>query len=150
MKKMWFLKIIITTTAATLIFANPVHAQQLSAGLWKVKTIFKLNGIALPTTEDEDCISATEAKDVKGTVTKELKRNDCEIKSWKVSGKNLEATIACSRAEIEAEGNLKGQFTKKSYQLSGDATGTFQGVIPSTATLQLSGSWVKACTPATK
>ncbi len=128
-----------------LNFGSALVAQQLAPGIWKVKTDFKLNGISLPTTDDEECITAAEAKDAKTTVAKELKRNDCELKNWKVEGKNLTANISCSRSEIEAAGVLKGTFNEKSYELFGEAAGTFQGIIPSTATLKLNGTWVKTC-----
>ncbi len=132
-------------TCITLSSGSALLAQQLAPGMWKVKTDFKLNGISLPTTDDEECITAAEAKDAKTTVAKELKRNDCELKNWKVKGKNLEASISCKRSEIEAEGILKGTFNEKSYELFGEAAGTFQGIIPSTATLKLIGTWVKTC-----
>ena len=76
------------------VFTLSASAQSLQPGLWKVKTVVKLNGIPLPTKDDEDCILASEAKDVKATIAKELKRNDCEVKEWKVAlKKNLEIKI---------------------------------------------------------
>lgn len=142
MKSYFFLRVVI---CLILSFGSALVAQHLTPGIWKVKTDFKLNGISLPTTDDEECITAAEAKDAKTTVAKELKRNDCELKNWKVKGKNLTAGISCNRAEIEAEGVLKGTFNEKSYELFGEAAGTFQGIIPSTATLRLIGTWVKTC-----
>ncbi len=126
-------------------FGNLLKAQSLQPGLWKVKSEIKLNGITLPSESDEDCITSAEAKDAKTTVAKELKRNDCQIKSWIVKGKNLTANIACDGSEIQAEGTLKGQFTKKSYILSGEAEGTYQKLIPSIAKIRLEGTWIKAC-----
>lgn len=126
-------------------FCNLSFAQSLQPGMWKVKSEIKLNGIALPSESDEDCITADEAKDAKTTVAKELKRNDCQIKSWIVKGKYLTANIACDGSEIQAEGILKGQFTKKSYTLSGEAKGTYQNLIPSIAKIRLEGTWTKAC-----
>ncbi len=127
------------------ILSAKILAQSLDPGLWKVKTEFKLNGIPFPTEDNEDCITSAEAKDAKATVTRELKRNDCEILSWKVKEKNLTASIKCDTSEIQAEGTLKGQFSAKKYQLSGVAKGTYQGVIPSVATLKLTGNWMRAC-----
>lgn len=127
------------------LFVFTVSAQSLQPGIWKVKTVFKLNGIPLPTQDDQECISASEAKDAKSTIAKELKRNDCEIKTWKIAGKNLETKISCSGSDVKAEGVLKGQFTAKSYRLTGKAEGTYQDIIPSVASLSLAGDWVKDC-----
>lgn len=120
-------------------------AQSLNPGLWKVKSEFKLNGIPLPTSDNEDCITAAETHDAKATVMKELKRNDCRILSWKVKGNNLSAGIKCETSEIQAEGNLSGQFSAQSYHLTGSAKGTYQGIIPSQATLKLDGNWIRDC-----
>ena len=126
-------------------FVITIHAQSLQPGIWKVKSDIKLNGISLPTESVEDCITVAEAKDAKTTVAKELKRNECLIKSWKIKGQNLTAKISCASREIQADGILTGQFTKKSYILSGNATGTYQNLIPSVAHLKLEGVWISAC-----
>ena len=138
------MKVIILFLVSGMVVLN-VHAQSLKPGIWKVKTIFKLNGIPLPTEDDVACVTPAEAKDAKITVAKELNRNHCQIKSWKVNGKNLDARIACNGSDIEAEGVLKGTFNLKSYNLSGEAEGTYQGIIPSKAYLKLVGNWEKAC-----
>ncbi len=122
-----------------------LQAQVLEPGLWKIKTNFKLNGIAIPKSDEEECVTAAEAKDAKKTVTNDLKRNDCELKNWKVYGKNIEASISCATSAYEAEGTLKGTFTKKSYELIGDAKGTVEGIIPTVASIKLNGAWLKAC-----
>ena len=127
------------------IFAIHTNAQSVQPGIWKVKSDIKLNGISLPTESVEDCITNAEAKDAKVTVAKELKRNECLIKSWKVKGQNLTAKISCASSEIQADGILTGQFTKKSYVLSGKANGTYQNLIPSVAHLKLEGIWVSTC-----
>ena len=130
--------------AAQIFFAQG-FAQSLDPGIWKVKTEFKLDGIPLPTSDDEQCITPAEAQDAKATVTKELKRNNCIILTWKVAGKNLTAQIKCETPEIQAEGALRGTFSAKSYQLTGAASGTYQGIIPAKTTLKLNGNWISAC-----
>ena len=138
-------RIILTLLIISLFNLSYSFAQSLDPGLWKVKSEFKLNGIPLPTSDNEDCITAAEAHDAKTTVMKELKRNDCTILNWKVKGKNLTATIKCKTSEIQAEGTLTGQFSARNYHLSGSAKGTYQGIIPSEATLKLDGSWLRDC-----
>lgn len=133
-----------------LILSFQVHAQNLQPGLWKTKTSFKLNGVPLPASEKEECVSAQDTKDAKASISEELKKNKCELTKWKVKGKNLEAALKCDSDEVNAEGDLRGQFTNKSYNLQGEAKGTYQGVLPSTATVKLEGQWVSACDPAKK
>lgn len=133
------------TIAMILFSSSLLQAQSLEPGVWKAKTSFKLNGVPLPSSEDEECVSAGEAKDAKATIAKELKKKGCELTKWTIKGKKLEASLVCKSDELEAKGNLRGEFSKKSYELQGDAKGTYQNVLPSTATVQLSGQWVKAC-----
>ena len=134
-----------TTSILILLMALQVHAQSLQPGLWKTKTSFKLNGVPLPASENEECVSAQDTKDAKASISDELKKNKCELTKWNVKGKNLEAGLKCDSDEIKANGELRGQFTKKNYNLQGEAKGTYQGVLPSTATVQLEGQWVRAC-----
>ncbi len=138
-------RILVLLVGLTFSHSSILLAQSIEPGLWKTKTSFKLNGIPLPSSENEDCVSASEAKDVKSSITKELQKNKCELTKWTVKGKKLEASLECKSSELNAKGNLHGQFSKKSYELQGDAKGTYQNVLPSSATVQLSGQWVKAC-----
>ncbi len=119
--------------------------QSLEPGQWKAKTTFKLNGIALPSHDNESCISAEEAKDAKATIASNLKKDGCDLKSWNVKNGKLEATLSCNNDDIEATGKIHGTFSKKSYSLEGEAEGLFKKTIPSTATLKLTGEWVKKC-----
>jgi hypothetical protein len=138
-------RILIILFGLTTSLSSTLLAQSLEPGMWKAKTSFKLNGIPLPSSEHEECITPSEAKDVKSTITKELQKNKCELTKWNVKGKKLEASLECKSDELDAKGNLHGQFSKKSYELQGEAKGTYQNVLPSSATVQLSGQWVKAC-----
>jgi len=135
----------ITLLLWLLLCALTLNAQSLKPGVWKAKSSFQLNGIQLPSSEDEECVTATEAKDAKSTITKELKKNGCELTKWSVKGKKIEASLICKNNDLDAKGNLHGQFSQNNYELEGDAKGTYQGVLPSSATMKLSGQWVKAC-----
>lgn len=128
-----------------LLCSVTLNAQSLKPGVWKATSSFQLNGIQLPSSEDEECVTATEAKDAKSTITKELKKNGCELTKWTLKGKKIEASLICKNNELDAKGSLHGQFSQNSYELEGNAEGTYQGVLPSSATMKLSGQWVKAC-----
>ncbi len=121
------------------------YAQVLEAGLWKTKSSFKLNGISLPSKEHEECISAAEAKDAKTTIVDALKKESCELTRWEVKKGKLEAALSCKNSDVEASGKIHGTLSTKSYSLEGEADGTYKNAIPSTATLKLSGQWVKRC-----
>jgi hypothetical protein len=104
-----------------------------------------LNGVPLPASEDEDCIKSSQTQDAQSTIRKELKKQGCNLDSWVVKGQNLEASLTCKTDEIDAKGQLQGRFTAKSYNLNGEAKGTYQKMIPSKATITLTGQWVRDC-----
>ena len=120
-------------------------AQSLRPGVWKGRVSFKVDGIPMPPTEDEDCILPSEARDVKGSIVKNLTKKGCELTSWNVEGQNLTASLKCKSDEINAKGKLKGHFSKEDYTLKGDARGKYRNMLPTVATVELRGKWVKAC-----
>lgn len=120
-------------------------AQSLTPGVWKAQTSFNLNGIPLPPSESEECVSKESAKDVKETITKELKKKGCELTKWNLKGEKLEASLTCKSDDLDAKGNLKGKVTSKSYSITGNAEGTYKNLLPSSATLALNGQWNKPC-----
>jgi hypothetical protein len=130
---------------AFLFSFTTAKAETFQPGLWKSKASFKLNGIPLPSSEGEECITPDEAKDPKASIVKELKKNGCELTKWNLKGTKLEASLKCKNKDVDAEGSLRGTVSNKKYSLTGDAEGTYQGVLPSTATLALSGEWLKTC-----
>ena len=129
---------------ALLLTSSAALAQSMQPGLWQANTRLDLNGIPLPASEAEECISSEDAKDVKKTISKELSKKGCEITKWTLKNKKLDATLKCQSKDLEAEGSLKGTVTEKSYELTGSAEGSFKG-IPSAAGLQLKGKWVRVC-----
>lgn len=132
------------TMILLLLVSSVAHAQNLQPGLWKTKSTLVLNNIPLPAAEGEECITADQTKDVKGTITKELKKSGCSLDNWKMKGENLEASLSCKKDELNAKGTITGKVTKKSYDLTGEAEGTYN-VIPSKATLKLTGQWASVC-----
>ncbi|KHD88347.1 MAG: hypothetical protein OM95_09385 [Bdellovibrio sp. ArHS] len=128
----------------TVFLTSFAQAQKLEPGLWKTKSVLILNGIPLPPAENEECISSTQTKNLKETITKELKKNDCQLNHWQLKGMQLQASLSCQKSEFNAKGTLRGKVTAKSYDLSGEAEGTYN-VIPSQATLKLTGRWTRVC-----
>lgn len=120
-------------------------AQSIEPGLWKDSSQFIVNGLPLPHENQEECITKEQAKDVKTAITKDLKKIGCSISNWKVKDSTLEASLNCETDEIEATGVVKGKFTKKSYELNGEAEGTIKEIVPATAVVKLRGQWAGAC-----
>lgn len=132
-------------STAFMFFSAQLFAQSFEPGLWKSKESLELNGITLPAHEAEECITKNQAKDAKGTIERELKRRGCSLTKWTVKNQQLDAAIICKNEDMDAVGNLQGEFSPKSYNLNGGAKGTFKQVLPATAVLKLSGKWIKAC-----
>ncbi|AZZ36293.1 hypothetical protein CIK05_05645 [Bdellovibrio sp. qaytius] len=122
-----------------------IWAQSFEAGLWKSKESLELNGIPLPSSSDEECITKEQAKDAKATIEKELKKKGCTLTKWNYKNQNLDAAITCNNKDMVASGKLTGPFTSKSYKLTCEATGTYKDVLPAVAELKLSGERVSAC-----
>lgn len=128
-----------------LIFTAQTSAQSFDPGLWKSKESLELNGLPLPASSDEECITASQAKDAKATIEKELKKKGCSLTKWVVKNQKLDAAINCKNNDMDAVGTLYGKFSSKSYDLQGVAKGTYQQILPAVAVLKLSGQWVKSC-----
>jgi hypothetical protein len=123
------------------------NAQSFQSGLWKSKSSFKLNGIPMPSSEDENCISKAEAKNAKASIENALKKQGCTLNHWIVKDKQLTADLACKNKDVEATGKLSGEISKKSYDLKGEAKGKYKQAIPSVASMELTGEWAgEKCT----
>ncbi|KYG67885.1 hypothetical protein AZI87_01005 [Bdellovibrio bacteriovorus] len=133
-----------STIILLLLLSSVAFAQKLEPGLWKTKSVLVLNGLPLPPAEAEECISASQTKNVKETIIKELKKNDCKLDNWNLKGEKLQASLSCKKSELNAKGTLRGRVTPRSYDLNGEAEGTYN-VIPSQATLKLTGQWTRVC-----
>jgi hypothetical protein len=133
------------TLFCLLLVTFQVAAQSIEPGLWRDKSSFTVNGVPLPSENQEECIKANQAKDVKAAIIKDLKEYNCVLTKWTVKGTRLEASLKCDREDLEATGTLKGQFGRKSYSLDGEAEGTYQQLLPAKAVVKLRGEWVKAC-----
>lgn len=128
-----------------LLLNLSVQAQTLKPGVWKGKVTFRVNGIPLPSTQDEDCILPHEVKNIKSSISKNLKKRGCSLTKWDIKGQKLEAALICKNKELDATGSMHGNFTEKHYKLEGEASGTYREMLPASATLVLQGDWVKTC-----
>ena len=131
-------------TLTLVFFGLHANAQSLNAGLWKARTNYKVNGIPLPHTEDEECISKSQAKDVKATLSSALQKRGCEFNSWKLVGQELNAELHCKKDGFEATGIVKGSVTPTRYDLITDAKGKYKS-IPSIAQIHLVGDRIQDC-----
>jgi hypothetical protein len=125
-------------------FSSQAFAQSVKAGVWQAVSTINISGLPLPGSKDEECISASEAKDIKATILKRLEKTGCSSTKWIVKGAQLDIGLKCKRAGLDAEGNLHGTVTRTLYKLSGTASGTYQS-IPTEAELSLQGQWIKDC-----
>lgn len=132
---------------AQFVFISSVQAVSMTPGLWKTTINVKLNGLPLPPSQSEECLSASETKDVKTTITKELKKKGCVLTKWNLKANQLNAALACKNEDLEANGKIQGSVTEKSYSLVGDAKGMYKNTLPSQATLSFKGEWDKSCSP---
>ncbi len=130
---------------ALVISSGSLLAQSFEPGMWTSKESLELNGIPLPASTDEECITASQAKDAKATIEKELKKKGCSLTKWTYKNQKLDAAIKCDNKDMNAVGNLAGKFTLKSYDLTGEAKGTYKEILPAVAVLKLSGQWTSYC-----
>lgn len=135
-----------TILITSILFATfQVSAVSFEPGLWKSKESFKLNGIPLPSSEGEECLTKEQTKDAKATIETELQKKGCTLTKWSLKNKKLEASLKCDNKDMNATGNLSGDFSRKSYDLTGEAKGKYKNAIPASAKLKLTGQWVSAC-----
>ncbi len=128
-----------------LFLAYKTQAQSFEPGLWTSKESLELNDIPLPASTDEECITLDQAKDAKATIEKELKKKGCSLTKWIYKNQKLDAAIKCDNKDMNAVGKLTGKFSQKSYDLTGEAKGTYKEILPAVAVLKLSGQWVSFC-----
>jgi hypothetical protein len=127
-----------------LLISFSVFAQSVEPGIWQADSSLHVIGFELPASHEQECVSASEAKDIRKTITKELENIGCAYTKWVVKGHRLEVSLKCKRSGLDATGDLRGTVNAKNYDLTGDAEGTYQG-IPTQATLVLKGKWIKSC-----
>lgn len=117
-------------------------AQEFEPGLWKSRTTLRLNGIPMPDSRAENCITDKQAKNARATIEYELKKQGCFLTKWEVKKENLDADVKCDNQDLEANGKLRGPFSEKEYDLRGEAKGKYKRILPSVASITMTGEWV--------
>ncbi len=135
---------ILSFTLTSLFFLSSGWAQKMTPGLWEATSQFRVNGIPLPTSVDEECITKEMTQNLREKLLEELKGKGCKLDKWNLKKQNLEAELSCDKDDLKAKGQIKGQVTSKSYDLTGDAEGSYKG-IPSVANIKLTGKWKAKC-----
>lgn len=143
------MKYLLATSIFSLFLTTQLQAQSFEPGIWKSKESIKLNGLPFPAPDGEECISAAQAGDARAAIAAELKRIDCNITKWEAKDQKLDLAVSCDNKNFNATGNLKGTFTRKSYDLKGDANGSIRQTIPAVVEMHLTGQWLRACPPET-
>ncbi len=102
-----------------LATASPALAQQMQPGLWETKAEMTLDGIALPTMDDTDCVAEKSAKDARRYVTRYLEANDCQVTSWTYNVPALTVGVRCNHRFGKGAGVLKGTLTLAQFKVKG-------------------------------
>jgi hypothetical protein len=120
-------------------------AQAIAPGYWTADTKFRVDGIPIPDSTGGGCVTAEQAQDPRNTLTKELTKIGCVITEWDMQGNNLQASLLCKNSDVSAKGKITGQFSDKTYHLQGKAQGFYKNFLPSVASIDLTGQWVRDC-----
>lgn len=126
-----------------ILFSLQAPAQKFVPGLWKSRTTLRLNGIPMPDSRAENCITNKQAKNARATIENQLKSQGCYLTKWEVKEKNLDADVKCDNKDLEANGKLRGPFSERKYDLKGEARGKYKRILPSIAAITLTGEWVE-------
>lgn len=134
----------LATISMSLTMNETAMANSIHPGIWKASSQVHLNSISLPSTETEECVSKKDAKDLKTTLSKDLKEKGCELTEWLIKKNKLTAGLKCKNDDIDAEGQLQGRVDAKSYELTGDARGHYNGMRASVE-VKFTGQYVGPC-----
>jgi len=127
---------------AGILISLQVPAQKFEPGLWKSRTTLRLNGIPMPDSRADNCITDKQAKNARATIEEELKKQGCFLTKWEVKKEKLDADVKCDNENLEANGKLQGPFSEKEYDLKGEAKGKYKRILPSVAAITMTGEWV--------
>ncbi|MBC7740755.1 MAG: DUF3617 family protein [Bdellovibrionaceae bacterium] len=146
MKTFMLILISVLSLAATKSKVKPTAATTaLAAGQWHSEAHFKLNGIPMPPSDDKNCVTKEETKDVKKAIEESLARNDCKLITWVMKKETVDATVSCANDDFSADGTLKGTFSQKKYDLAGDIQGKHKLLGKARAHVKLTGEWIGEC-----
>lgn len=109
----------------SLLLSSVASAQTITPGLWKAKTKITLGGMTMPLFDVDDCVSATEAKDIKKYIQENLiPETQCKVNTWDYKKPALKVTLTCENDQYKAKGDLSGKVTDKEFKIAGTLKGT--------------------------
>jgi len=105
--------------------ASLALAQTITPGMWKASTVVKLNSLALPPVDVNDCISANEAKDIQKYIQENLMpETQCKIKTWDYKKPDIKISLSCENEQYSSKGDLAGKVTEKAFNIAGTMKGS--------------------------
>ncbi|VXC98123.1 conserved exported hypothetical protein [Enterobacterales bacterium 8AC] len=146
-------KMIIVAATLSLGLTHFIAAAEplsIEPGLWRDGGTIMFNGQALTNSpkddEDEECVSAEQAKDLRAAMASSYKDSGCEITSWdRAPGDKLEIGLACVNEEGKSKGKLSGVYTSTSYDLKGRLDGTHIHAGPYFLDMHMYGKRIGEC-----
>ena len=119
------MKLFLAVFPTLLLNASLSAGQTITPGLWKASTVIKLNSLALPSVDVDDCVSANEAKDIKKYIQENLMPDtQCKIKTWDYKKPNIKISLSCENSQYSSKGDLAGKVTEKAFNIAGSMRGT--------------------------
>lgn len=138
---MRFLALIFLLSSVTV-----AKAQTVTPGLWKAKTKLIVAGMTMPLFDAEDCISQTEAKNIKKYIQENLiPETQCTITKWDYKKPNLKTSLHCENDQYSAKGDLTGKVTDKLFKVAGTLYGTHAIMGKISVGVDYNGTYSKAC-----
>ncbi|WP_431222114.1 DUF3617 domain-containing protein [Serratia sp. L9] len=120
----------------------------IKPGLWRNGGTVKINGQALPDSPEDDedeCVSAEEAKDLRASMGSNFEDSGCKITSWQNQGDALEIGLQCVNEEGTSKGKLSGLHTATAFDLKGRMVGTHVQAGAITIDMHWYGKYVGKC-----
>jgi len=139
MKTVW-------TFVAILTLSSFASAQTITPGLWKAKSKITVGGMTMPLFDTNDCISSSEAKDIKKYIQENLiPETQCTITKWDYKKPDLKVTLTCENSQYKAKGNLSGTVTDKEFKIAGTLDGDHVVMGEVSVGVDYKGTYTKAC-----
>jgi hypothetical protein len=125
---------------------HEAQAQNVTPGLWKARTEISINSIPMPPLSVDDCLSAKEAKDIRGYIQENLMPDtSCKITKWDYKNPLLKASLSCNGKQGASKGTLSGKVTEKSFDISGTLEGEHMIMGSVDIDVKYTGNYSKAC-----
>lgn len=126
------------------------ETMSIKPGLWRTGGTMKINGQALPNSpedgeEEEECVSAEDAKDLRATMDANFADSGCKTTSWRHQGDTLDIGMECVNDEGSSKGTLSGLHTATAFDLKGRQVGTHAQAGAITIDTHWHGKYIGEC-----